>query len=77
MNIEASITLTRIDADRNMYRYYVMSLQPDLFGGCQLVRHWGRLGSKGQQIRQYFEEHTEASARLGQLEQAKRKKGYL
>lgn len=31
-----------------MARFYRLVLQPDLFGGCSLVREWGRIGSAGQ-----------------------------
>ncbi len=42
------IHLTRIDADRNMARFYAMTLQPTLFGEWALVREWGRIGSAGR-----------------------------
>ena len=34
----SAITLHRIDAARNMHRYYRLDVQPDLFG------EWGRIG---------------------------------
>jgi predicted DNA-binding WGR domain protein len=33
----------RIDATRNMARFYEMSIEPDLFGGSALVRRRGRM----------------------------------
>ncbi|WP_159650744.1 WGR domain-containing protein, partial [Bosea sp. 125] len=36
-----SLCLRRIDPTRNMRRFYVLSVQPTLFGGVSLVRHWG------------------------------------
>jgi hypothetical protein len=37
--------LHRIDPARNMARFYVLSIQPTLFGGASLIRNWG--GSEG------------------------------
>lgn len=42
-----AVHLRRVDPVRNMCRFYTIGLQPDLFGGCTLVREWGRLGSAG------------------------------
>ena len=41
------VYLTKIDAARNMARFYSLDLQPDLFGGWALVRRWGRIGRRG------------------------------
>jgi hypothetical protein len=40
--------LRRIDPDRNMARFYSMSVQPNLFGEWLLFRVWGRIGSPGR-----------------------------
>ncbi|WP_145926033.1 WGR domain-containing protein [Shinella sp. HZN7] len=32
----------RIDAMRNMARFYMLSLEPTLFGEVAVLRHWGR-----------------------------------
>ena len=74
--LPASIDLKRIDLTRNMRRFYRMSLQPDLFGGVDLMREWGRIGSRGQWlIERHPGEEAAASAML-KLEAAKRKRGY-
>jgi len=44
----SAITLYRIDAARNMSRFYRLDLQPDLFGAWCLMREWGRIGQPGQ-----------------------------
>ncbi|OGQ89556.1 MAG: hypothetical protein A2289_07210 [Deltaproteobacteria bacterium RIFOXYA12_FULL_58_15] len=36
-----------IEPSRNRYRWYALGLQPDLFGGVNLVHQWGRIGNKG------------------------------
>ena len=37
----------RIDATKNMARYYALSMQPTLFGETAVVRYWGRIGKRG------------------------------
>jgi predicted DNA-binding WGR domain protein len=38
------IVLHRIEPQRNMRRFYALSLQPDLFGTVSVVKEWGRIG---------------------------------
>lgn len=47
--IERGIDLIRIDPARNMYRYYMLRYEQDLFGQWVLVRQWGRVG-RSQQV---------------------------
>lgn len=42
------VYLTKIDASRNMVRFYALDLQPTLFGEWALVKEWGRIGQAGQ-----------------------------
>jgi len=35
------MVLRRIDAERNMWRFYRLAVEPDLFGGASLVRQLG------------------------------------
>ena len=32
--------IRRIDAGRQMARFYALSVQPDLLAGCSVVREW-------------------------------------
>jgi len=41
------LVLERIDRDRNMARFYVLSIEPTLFEDLALVRRWGRMGARG------------------------------
>jgi predicted DNA-binding WGR domain protein len=41
------IVLRRIEPQRNMRRFYALSLQPDLFGTVSVVKEWGRIGQPG------------------------------
>ncbi|WP_461328112.1 WGR domain-containing protein [Bradyrhizobium huanghuaihaiense] len=72
----APLHLRRIDATRNMRRFYLLSIQPTLFGGVSLIRNWGRIGTNGQTMVQTFDGSDEAGDAFGRLERAKRKRGY-
>lgn len=43
----SALTFYRIDPAGRMRRFYVIDLQPDLFGQRSLIREWGRIGSPG------------------------------
>ncbi len=68
--------LRRIDETRNMRRFYLLSIQPTLFGGMSLIRNWGRIGTSGQTMVQTFDASAEADDAFGRLERAKRRRGY-
>jgi predicted DNA-binding WGR domain protein len=68
--------LRRIDPTQNMRRFYVLSLQPTLFGGASVIRNWGRIGTVGQSMMQTFDQIQDASNALDRLERSKRRKGY-
>lgn len=68
--------LRRIDATRNMRRFYLLSIQPTLFGGAALVRNWGRIGTSGQTMMQTFDDGTKAGEAFAKLERTKRRRGY-
>jgi predicted DNA-binding WGR domain protein len=68
--------LRRIDATRNMRRFYLLSIQPTLFGGAALVRNWGRIGTSGQTMMQTFDDGTQAGEAFAKLERTKRRRGY-
>jgi predicted DNA-binding WGR domain protein len=69
--------LRRIDPARNMARFYMLSIQPTLFGGASLIRNWGRIGTNGQAMMQTFDESAAAAEALARIECRKRKRGYM
>jgi predicted DNA-binding WGR domain protein len=69
--------LRRIDAARNMARFYSLSIQPTLFGGASLIRNWGRIGTNGQVKVETFDEPQEVDGAFIRLERAKRRRGYV
>ena len=68
--------LRRTDPARNMARFYVLSIQPTLFGGASLMRNWGRIGTNGRELVEVFATEIEAGAALEALARAKRRRGY-
>jgi predicted DNA-binding WGR domain protein len=42
------LVLERRDSRCNMARFYVLAIEPTLFGDRALVREWGRIGSPGR-----------------------------
>lgn len=71
-----AVLLHRIDPDANMRRYYAAHLAPDLFGGCALVREWGRIGRSCRREIELFAAEGSAQDRLLAVAKAKRGRGY-
>lgn len=77
MEIEhAPIYLERLDAGRNMARFYCLSIETDLFGVIVLVRRWGRIGRSGQRMASAHRTLTGAMSEIEQRAIAKRRRGY-
>lgn len=70
------VHLRRIDPAKNMRRFYLLSIQPTLFGGASLVRNWGRIGTHGQAMLVTFDDPDQAEDAFGKLQRAKQRKGY-
>ena len=70
------VHLHRIDAARNMRRFYTLAIQPTLFGGASVIRNWGRIGSNGQTMMETFDSQEDASMTLSRIERTKRTRGY-
>lgn len=66
----------RIDAEKNMARYYAMSIEPNLFGEACLIRRWGRIGATGQRREHHFAQEDEAVRLFLQLLRKRRSRGY-
>lgn len=70
------VHLRRIDPARNMARFYVLSIQPTLFGGASLIRNWGRIGTHGRAMVETFDEGADAREAFARIERRKRRRGY-
>ena len=60
------LMLERVAPDANIHRYYVLSVEPTLFGDVGLRREWGRIGNRGGACRlEIHEDHDAAKEALG------------
>lgn len=66
----------RIDANKNMARYYMLAIQPTLFGETAVVRTWGRIGRAGGEMTEVFGTEKDAVSRFLELVLQKQKRGY-
>ena len=71
------VQLRRVDPAQNMRRFYSFALQPDLFGGCDLVREWGRIGKAGTVRRDRYSSPAEAQQALEAKRKDKERRGYV
>jgi len=69
--------LRRVDASKNMDRFYELSLEPTLFGEWAVVRRWGRSHSEGRKRETWFDSPSPAVLFLDRLHRQKVKRGYL
>jgi predicted DNA-binding WGR domain protein len=72
-----ALHLRRIDPVRNMCRFYRLDVQPDLFGGVLLLKQWGRVGTQGRMMMEFFESEALALAALQRQADCKRRRGYF
>ena len=68
--------IERSNAEKNMARFYAMSIEPTLFGEACLMRRWGRIGTRGQMKVHHFEREEEAVELFLELISQKRARGY-
>jgi len=71
------ILFRRIDACRNMARFYMLSLEPTLFGEVAVLRHWGRMGTRGRQVSTLHGTMAEAHRVLERHMARRLKRGYV
>lgn len=72
----ADVRLQCIDPAKNKRRFYVMKIQPNLFGEWELVREWGRIGAGGRVRRDAYPSADLALDALLGLQQLKNRRGY-
>lgn len=70
------LKLRRIDPIQKMRRFYLLTVQRDLFGGATLVREWGRIGFGGKLKISHHADEGQAVNALAILAQQKFKRGY-
>jgi predicted DNA-binding WGR domain protein len=71
------VRLTRVDASRNMARFYTLSVEVSLFDGFTCTRGFGRIGSRGGRLMiGLFDTRGEAEAELARWLHVKLERGY-
>ena len=68
--------IERKEADQNMARFYVLSIEETLFGQIRLVRSWGRIGTRGKTVQHSFDSEDDAVILFLRLLKSKRTRGY-
>jgi predicted DNA-binding WGR domain protein len=74
--IKHHLVLHRRDPEQGIARFYSLMIERDLFGTIRLVRNWGRIGTKGQELVEVFDNEIEAGQALEAVAQTKRRRGY-
>lgn len=68
--------LKKRDPIQGQYRFYTLHLTQSLFGDWTLVREWGRIGSPGRMMMDWFDNFEDAPAALQHKVSEKLRKGY-
>ncbi len=75
--VPAPVRLTRIDAARNMRRFYTVAVELTLFDDVACTRTFGRIGGRGGRVMiGLYETQAEAMAAFGRIVGAKLARGY-
>ena len=70
------LVLERRDPSRDMARFYVLAIEPTLFGDMALVREWGRIGSSGRRRLDLHSDKMSAGEALDLWLARKTRRGY-
>lgn len=74
--VQHTIALRRVDPDTNVARFYVLTLERDLFGNVVVTRQWGRAGTAGRVITEPYADEIAAAEAMAAYAAAKRRRGY-
>jgi predicted DNA-binding WGR domain protein len=72
----STVYLERHDPQKNMARFYRVTVVPTLFGPWALIWEWGRIGSPGTVREVWRDTEEQVLAELENLLKKKRKRGY-
>ncbi|ANY84286.1 hypothetical protein BB934_39380 (plasmid) [Microvirga ossetica] len=74
--IKHHLVLHRIDPEQGIRRFYSLMIERDLFGTVRLVRNWGRIGTKGQELVEIHDDEIAAGQALEAVSRVKQRRGY-
>lgn len=75
--VSTQVHLRRVDARKNMARFYHLALEATLFGSPVVVSRWGRLGTFGRMKTEVVGSEREGLALLLKILRSKRARGYI
>jgi predicted DNA-binding WGR domain protein len=70
------LVLERRDPSRDMARFYVLAIEPTLFGDVALAREWGRIGTFGRRRLDLHADVASAAEALDVWLARKSRRGY-
>jgi predicted DNA-binding WGR domain protein len=65
--VKHHLVLHRVDPEQGIRRFYSLMIERDLFGTVRLARHWGRIGTNGQELVEIHADEIEAGQALEAL----------
>ncbi|MGR8932136.1 MAG: WGR domain-containing protein [Gammaproteobacteria bacterium] len=71
------IYLERRDPEKNLARFYALTVTRTIFGDCAVIREWGRIGSPGTVREDWFDTEDAAQAAKREIFRRKEKRGYF
>lgn len=72
----SAVYLSKLDAARNMARFYRVDLAPNLFGEVCVLRTWGRIGTRRRTMMETCTSREAAQASAAPRVQTKLRRGY-
>lgn len=76
MKNQFHLYLERVDAAKNMRRFYLLAVEDTLFGEVVVTRRWGRIGGRGRSLTAPCRTETEALTLLLHLALGKVRRNY-
>ena len=70
------VTPYKTEPAKNIFRFYRLDIQADLFGNQCLIRQWGRIGKAGQMKTAPFPTLEAAEQELAKYQRLKSNRGY-
>ncbi len=74
--VDSFVYLKKHNPEKNQHRFYVLSVEPSLFGTWLLIRTWGRIGENRRTRIELHDTLESAEAGLKRKEQEKLGRSY-
>jgi len=73
---EHQVCLYKVNRELRQYRFYSLSVQPNLFGTWSLIRAWDRIGGAGREKIDWHATELDAKRVMFRKAREKRGRGY-